>query len=60
DAFTYTVADPDGLTSTATVTIKEADCGESDLVDDVVEPAVGSVDRSLAKAVHDVNCNLVE
>jgi len=74
DEFVYTVADPYGATATATVRITEVGCGEegaqslegtpaegaaSETVDREVEPLAGSIDPSLARAIHEANCSYV-
>jgi len=73
DSFTYTVSDG-ALETTATVYILEEGCGEdgidalqgspaegvaSQVIDQTVEPAVGSFDEGLAATLHDFNCTTV-
>jgi hypothetical protein len=74
DSFSYTVADGHGGTDEGTVTVTAIGCGEdghealrdtpfsgvlSGTIDRDVEPAVGSVDIGLARAVHEANCEIV-
>lgn len=74
DSFSYTVADGHGGTDEGTIAVTAIACGEDGLetlqgtplggllsgtIDREVEPALAAVDAGLARAVHEVNCEIV-
>ena len=63
DWFSYSIADPSGLTATATVTITEIGCGEdgtaSETIDRELEPGVAEQNEAAARVIHDTNCEHV-